>query len=99
MEVNSHEDSASECCVGNTFSVKLLGFVNKAIKLLLTELIGQCRNLLACLQTIMASDHDSPTVIGRTRHVTSPVWNRTDWFAGPKIRSVGLSFTDFQMGS
>ena len=47
----------------------------------------------------MASDHDSPTVIGRTRHVTSPVWNRTDWFAGPKVRSVGLSFTDFQMGS
>ena len=46
----------------------------------------------------MASDHDSPTVIGRTRHVTSPVWNRTDWFAGPKVRSVGLSFTDFQMG-
>ena len=47
MEVSSHEDSASEfCCVGSIFSMKLLGFVNKAIKLLLTELVGQCRNIL-----------------------------------------------------
>ena len=28
------------------FSMKLLGFVSKAIKLLLTELVGQCRNIL-----------------------------------------------------
>ena len=47
MEVSSHEDSASEfCCVGSTFSMTLLGFVRKAIKLLLTELVGQCRNIL-----------------------------------------------------
>ena len=47
MEVSSHEDSASEfCCVGPTFSISLLGFVSKAIKLLLTELVGQCRNIL-----------------------------------------------------
>ena len=47
MEVNSHEDSASEfCCVGSIFSMKLLGFVSKAIKLLFTELVGQCRNIL-----------------------------------------------------
>ena len=47
MEVSSHEDSASEfCCVGSIFSMKLLGFVSKAIKLLLTELVGQCRNIL-----------------------------------------------------
>ena len=26
-------------------SVKLLGFMSKAIKLLLTELVGQCRNI------------------------------------------------------
>ena len=26
--------------------MKLLGFVSKAIKLLLTELVGQCRNIL-----------------------------------------------------
>ena len=47
MEVSSHEDSADElCCVGSIFSMKLLEFVSKAIKLLLTELIGQCRNIL-----------------------------------------------------
>ena len=47
MEVGSHYDSASEfCCVGSIFSLKLLGFVSKAIKLLLTELVGQCSNIL-----------------------------------------------------
>ena len=47
MEVSSHEHSASEfCCVESIFSMKLLGFVSKAIKLLLTELVGQCRNIL-----------------------------------------------------
>ena len=40
MEVSLHEDSAGEfCCVGSIFSMKLLGFVSKAIKLLLTELV------------------------------------------------------------
>ena len=43
MEVSSHEDSASEfCSVGSIFSMKLFRFVSKAIKLLLTELVGQC---------------------------------------------------------
>ena len=47
MEVSSHEDSASEfCCVASIFSMKLLGFVSKAIKLLLTKLVGQYRNIL-----------------------------------------------------
>ena len=47
MDVSSHEDSVGEfCCVGSIFSMKLLGFVSKAIKLLLTELVGQCRNIL-----------------------------------------------------
>ena len=47
MEVSSHEDSAGEfCCVGFIFSTKSFGFVSKAIKLLLTELVGQCRNIL-----------------------------------------------------
>ena len=45
--MSSHEDSAGEfCCMGSIFSMKLLGFVSKAIKLLLTELVGQCRNIL-----------------------------------------------------
>ena len=39
--------SAGEfCCVAFIFSMKLLGFVSKAIKLLLTELVGECRNIL-----------------------------------------------------
>ena len=47
MEVSSHEDLAGEfCCVGCNFLVKLLGFVRKATKLLLTEVVGQCRNIL-----------------------------------------------------
>ena len=47
MGVSSHEDSACEfCCAGSTFSMKLAGFMSKAIKLLLIELVGQCRNTL-----------------------------------------------------
>ena len=35
MEVSSHEDSGSEfCCVGSIVSMKMSGFVGKAIKLL-----------------------------------------------------------------
>ena len=45
--MSSHEDSAGEfCCAGSIFSTKLSGFMSKAIKLLLTELVVQCRNLL-----------------------------------------------------
>ena len=47
MEVGSHEDAAGEfSCVGSIFSMKLVGFVSKAIRLLLTELVVQCRNRL-----------------------------------------------------
>ena len=53
--------------------------------------------LLPCLQTIRVSDQDSRTVIGRTRHVTSPIWSRIDWLTGPKIRIVGLSFAELEM--
>ena len=50
MDVGSHEDSAAEfCCVGSIFSMKLLAFVSKAIKLLLTELVGQCRQYIPAL--------------------------------------------------
>ena len=42
MDVSSHEDSAGEfCCAGSIFSMKLLRFMSKAIKLLLTELVVQ----------------------------------------------------------
>ena len=53
--------------------------------------------LLLCLQTIRVSDRDSRTVIGRIRHVTSPICSRIDWLAGPKIRIVGLSFAELEM--
>ena len=44
MDVTSHEDSASEfCCTGSIFAMKLPRFVSKAV---LTELVGQCRNIL-----------------------------------------------------
>ena len=48
--------SAGEfCCVGSIFLMKLLGFVSKAIKLLLTELVGQCRNILPLVFSAMTS--------------------------------------------
>ena len=34
------------CCSGSISSIKLSGFMSKAIKLLLTELVSQCRNIL-----------------------------------------------------
>ena len=43
------------------------------------------------------SDQDSRTVIGRIHHVTSPIWSRIDWLAGPKIRIVDLSFAELEM--
>ena len=47
MHVSSYEDSAGEsCCAGSIFSMKFSGFMSKAIKLLLTELVGQCRDIL-----------------------------------------------------
>ena len=53
--------------------------------------------LLPCLQTIRVSDRDSRTVIGKTRHVTSPIWSRINWLTGPKICTVGLSFAELEM--
>ena len=53
--------------------------------------------LLPCLQTIWVSDRESRTVIGRTRHVTSPIWSHIDWLNGPKIRIVGLCFAELEM--
>ena len=45
--MSSQEDSAGEfCCAGSIFSMNLTGFMSKAIKLLLTELVSQCRNIL-----------------------------------------------------
>ena len=53
--------------------------------------------LLPCLQTIRVSDRNSRAVIGRTRHVASPIWSRIDWLTGPKIRIVGLRFAEVEM--
>ena len=36
-------------------------------------------------------------MIGRTRHVTSPIWGRIDWPTGPKIRIVGLSLAELEI--
>ena len=57
----------------------------------------QQKTLLPCLQTIRVSDRDPRTVIGRTRHVTSPIWSRIDWLTCLKIRIVGLSFAELEL--
>ena len=47
MDMNLHKDLADNLCrAWFIFSMRLLGFVSKAIKLLLTELVSQCRNIL-----------------------------------------------------
>ena len=62
VKVSSHEDSASEfCCVGSIFLMKLLGFVSKAIKLLLIELVGQCRNILTLAFSAFSSVNTEKT--------------------------------------
>ena len=54
--LSSHEDLAGEfCCVGYISSMKLLEFVSKAIKLLLTELVSQYRNILALAFSALTS--------------------------------------------
>ena len=56
MEVSSYKDSAGEFCfVGSIFSMKLLGVVSKAIKLLLTDLVGQSRNILPLALSALTS--------------------------------------------
>ena len=51
MHMSSHEDSTGEfCCAGSIFSMELSGFMSKATKLLLTELVGKSRKYIAlCL--------------------------------------------------
>ena len=47
--MSSHEDSADKfCCAGSISSM------SKAIKLLLTESVGQCRNILPLLFSVFA---------------------------------------------
>ena len=38
--------------------MKLLGFVSKAIKLLLTELVGQCRNILPAAFSVLTDQRE-----------------------------------------
>ena len=47
MDMRSNGDSAGKfCCVRSIFSIKLSGFMSRAIKLLSSELVGQCWNIL-----------------------------------------------------
>ena len=63
MEVSSHEDSASEfCCVVSIFSMKFLGFVSKATKLLLTELVGQCIVIINWLSSVAMEETNQITL-------------------------------------
>ena len=58
-------------CRGDTFPRHIHADIGPAVKF-----TSEYLALLPCLQTIRVSDGDSRTVIGRTRHVTSPIWNR-----------------------
>ena len=35
-------------------------------------------------------------MIGRNRHVTSPIWSRIDWLASPKMRIVSAGFAELK---
>ena len=50
--------------------------------------------LLPCLHT---NNTGFGPVIGKTRHVTSPIWSHIDWLTGPKTHIVGLSFAELEM--
>ena len=56
----------------------------------LNKMVSKEFLLLPCLQTIQVSDRKSRTVIGRIRHVTSPIWSRIDWLAGRKFVLLAL---------
>ena len=45
-EVDMSGSAKWTCCAGSIFSMKLSKITSKAIKLLLTELVVQCRNIL-----------------------------------------------------
>ena len=56
MDVSSNEDSAGDLCHAESFFlIKLIGFMIKAIKLLLTELVGQCRNIFSLAFSALTS--------------------------------------------
>ena len=66
----SHKDSAGEfCCAGPTFLTKLSGLMSKAIKLLLTELVGSVQEYIQSINTEKAVGgtflHWSPTQLMR----------------------------------
>ena len=47
MDVSSHEDLAGEfCCAGSIFFNEVVKIYEQGNKLLLTELVCQCRNIL-----------------------------------------------------
>ena len=50
------------------FSVKLLGFVSKAIKFLLTELVCQCRNILPLAFSVLTSLSFAELEMDKTVH-------------------------------
>ena len=58
--------------------MKLLGFVSKAIKLLLTELVGQCRNILPLAFSALTSLRGCGQYIpALTSHSVNKVSNET----------------------
>ena len=56
MDTSSDEGSAGECCCAwSICSMKLVELMSKAIKLSLTELVGQYRNILPLALSALTS--------------------------------------------
>ena len=57
-------------------------------------------NIFLCIASLTSNTTFGPgsrAVIGRTRHVTNPIWTRIDWPAIPKIYIVGLKIAELEM--
>ena len=84
--VSSHENSASEfCCVESIISMKLLGFVSKAIKLLLTKLVGQCRNILPLALPTKGQNILALTSNSVNKSIVLTYFDQTPSFSDPEV--------------
>ena len=82
-------------CAGSIFSMKLSRFMGKAIKLLLTELVDQCRNILPLALSALVSlrsvspEQDAGNIFlyCLTAYLYAKCWNLIGWIMehGPSI--------------
>ena len=73
--MSSYEDAAGElCCAGSIFSMKLVGFMSKVIKLLLTEVVGQCGIILSLTFSALTFPKDHGQYIPALTSHSGPVY-------------------------